>query len=101
MVDDFTRTAVAIEMDCSLPDERVVQVLQRLATTRGLPTDMMYDNEPEYAGLVKHQWASRRGVRLRFIEPGKPVRCTARWYSRPARRPRTLLIRMRAEREAR
>ena len=28
---------------------------------------------PEFRGLVMDEWAYRRGVRLQFIEPGKPI----------------------------
>jgi len=31
------------------------------------------DNGPEFAGRVLDEWAHRRGIRLRFIRPGKPV----------------------------
>ena len=73
IVDDFTRESVAIEVDTSLPGERVVQVLERLAGTRGLPDGIVCDNGPEFAGQVLDQWAHRRGVQLLFIQPGKPV----------------------------
>jgi len=73
IVDDFTRECVAIEVDHSLPGLRVVQVLERLAATRGLPGTIVTDNGPEFAGRVLDAWAYRRGVRLHFIEPGKPV----------------------------
>jgi putative transposase len=73
IVDDFTRECVAIEVDHSLPGLRVVQVLERLASTRGLPGTIVMDNGPEFAGRVLDAWAYRRGVRLHFIEPGKPV----------------------------
>jgi putative transposase len=33
----------------------------------------MLDNGPELTSRVLDQWAYARGVRLRFIEPGKPV----------------------------
>jgi len=37
IVDDCTREALASEVDFSLPGARVVRVLERLASTRGLP----------------------------------------------------------------
>jgi len=73
IVDDFTRECVAIEVDHSLPGLRVVQVLERLAATRGLPATIVMDNGPEFAGRVLDGWAYGRGVHLHFIEPGKPV----------------------------
>jgi putative transposase len=73
VVDVFTREALAIEVDTSLPGARVVQVLERLAGERGAPNEIVLDNGPELAGKALDQWAYERGVRLRFIEPGKPV----------------------------
>src|SRR4051812_17407570 len=73
VVDVFTREALAIEVDTSLPGGRVVRVLERLAMERGVPDEIILDNGPELAGKAVDQWAYERGVRLRFIEPGKPV----------------------------
>lgn len=73
VVDDFTRECPAIEVDTSLPAERVVQVLERLATTRCLPRTIVVDNGAEFTGRVLDAWAHERGVALQFIRPGKPV----------------------------
>jgi putative transposase len=73
IVDDFSREAVAIEVGKSLPGSRVVRVLERLATTRGLPRTIVTDNGPEFTSRVLDQWAYRSGVELHFIQPGKPV----------------------------
>lgn len=73
VVDDFTRECLVIEVDSSLPGERVVQVLERLGATRGLPEAIVLDNGPEFTGQALDAWAHRRGVRLQFIRPGRPV----------------------------
>jgi len=73
IVDDFTRESPAIEVDTSLPGERVVQVLEQLAATRGLPQAIVCDNGPEFRGEALDQWADRRGIALQFIQPGKPI----------------------------
>jgi putative transposase len=73
IVDDCTRECPAIEVAFGIPGARVVQVLERLARTTGLPRALLTDNGPEFAGMALDQWAHRRGVRLNFIQPGKPV----------------------------
>lgn len=73
IVDDFTRESPAIEVACSVSGERVARVLERLATTRGLPQTIVCDNGPEFQSLALDQWAHRRCVALHFIEPGRPV----------------------------
>ncbi len=73
VLDTFTRESLAIEVDTSLPGARVVQVLDRLVAARGTPRELVLDNGPELTSRVLDQWATDRGVRLRFIAPGKPV----------------------------
>jgi putative transposase len=73
IVDDYSRESPAIEVDTSLGGRRVVQVLERLAETRGLPEVITIDNGPEFAGKALDEWAYRRGVKLNFIRPGKPI----------------------------
>ena len=48
-------------------------VLERLEETRGLPEAITVDNGPEFAGKAMEEWAYRRGIKLSFIRPGKPV----------------------------
>jgi putative transposase len=72
-VDDFTRECPGVEVDRSLPAERVIALLERLARERGLPKTIVMDNGPEFANKALHAWAHRRGVTLHFIDPGKPT----------------------------
>jgi putative transposase len=48
-------------------------VLERLRETRGIPVVIQSDNGPEFRGLMMDEWACGRGVRLYFIDPGKPI----------------------------
>jgi putative transposase len=73
VIDVFTREALAIEVDTSLPGSRVVAVLARLVGERGQPDELVLDNGPELTGRAVDQWADERGVRLHFIAPGKPA----------------------------
>lgn len=73
IVDDFSREAPAIVVDQSLPGERVVRELDQLIAQRGVPAMIVTDNGPEFAGKALDAWAYRRGVKLHFIRPGKPV----------------------------
>lgn len=72
IVDDFTKECLAIEVDTSLPGGRVVSVLERLAESRGLPQSVTVDNGPEFVSKALDEWAYRKQLQLRFIEPGKP-----------------------------
>lgn len=73
LVDDCTRECPAIEVDFSLPGERVARVLDRVATVRGYPRAIVCDNGPEFVSAALDEWAHRHRVALDFIDPGKPV----------------------------
>jgi putative transposase len=73
LVDNTTRESPALLADFSIGGERVVRVLDELAARRGLPEEMVMDNGPEFTGRALFAWATRTGVRLRFIQPGKPI----------------------------
>ncbi len=73
IVDDFSREAPTIVVDLSLPGRRVVRELDALGQQRGLPKMIVMDNGPEFIGKALDEWAYRRGVKLHFIRPGKPV----------------------------
>jgi len=73
IVDDCTRECPAIEVDTSLGGLGVRRVLDRIARERGLPEAIVLDNGPEFRGRALAAWSEQRGVRLEFIQPGKPV----------------------------
>jgi len=73
IVDDFSRECPTIEVDTSIGGFRVARVLDRLSQMRGLPEVITVDNGPEFAGKTLDEWAYRKGVKLNFIQPGKPV----------------------------
>ena len=71
--DLYTREALAIEIDTSLGGVRVARVLDRVIDERGqVPAAIVLDNGPELTSKALDQWAYNRGVRLHFIDPGKP-----------------------------
>ncbi len=73
IVDDYTRESPAMEVDTSLGGVRVVQVLERLKESRGLPEVIRTDNGPEFISRALDEWAYKNGIKLDFIEPGKPI----------------------------
>ena len=73
IVDAYSRECLNLEVDTSLPGERVVRVLERLREWRGLPQVIQVDNGPEFTGRRLDEWAYKNRVKLHFIEPGKPI----------------------------
>jgi putative transposase len=73
VIDDFNREALWIEVDTSLPAERVVRVLEQLLDWRGKPTRIRMDNGPELISKRLEHWAKERHIELLHIQPGKPA----------------------------
>jgi putative transposase len=73
VADDYNHECLAIEADSSLPGARVVRVMERLVQEHGKPMLIRTDNGPEFAGRALDQWAFENGVRLEFIQPGRPM----------------------------
>ena len=72
MIDDFNREGLNIEIDHSLPSERVIRSLEQIISWRGAPQVLRCDNGPEYISMVMQKWAQSRGIRIEYIQPGNP-----------------------------
>jgi putative transposase len=73
VLDNFTKVSPVIEVDGSLPAPRVTRVLDRVIEERGVPEAIRIDNGPEFTSRCLTAWAAQRGIRLVYIQPGKPV----------------------------
>jgi putative transposase len=73
VMDDFNRESLKIEIDTSLPAPRVVRALDQLIEIRGKPATLRLDNGPELISDALAKWANTNGVRLLFIQPGRPM----------------------------
>lgn len=60
VIDDFNREGLVIEVDFSLPAERVRRSLNQLIEWRGKPRQIRSDNGPEYISHVMEEWAKNR-----------------------------------------
>ena len=69
---NFNREALGIEVDFSLPSERVIRTLEQHMEWRGKPKVIRCDNGPEYLSTTIVTWTQKLGIRLEYIEPGKP-----------------------------
>ena len=73
ILDDFNREALWIEVDTSLPAERVIRVLEMLISWRGRPAQIRTDNGPELIASRLEKWAEEHQIILAHIQPGKPA----------------------------
>jgi putative transposase len=63
---------LAIEVDTSLPAERVIRVLEQVVAWRGQPKAIRLDNGPEFIAERFMSWCAERAIELWYIQPGKP-----------------------------
>ena len=74
LVDDFSREVLAMDVETSITALQVGRILDRVAAERGgYAKAIVCDNGPEFASRELDRWAHQHGVKLDFIDPGKPV----------------------------
>ncbi|NDV18263.1 IS3 family transposase [Pseudodesulfovibrio sp. JC047] len=72
VIDDFNREGLGIEMDFSLPADRVIRSLEQIIEWRGMPQAIRCDNGPKYISHRLQVWAKKKDIRFDYIQPGKP-----------------------------
>ncbi len=72
VLDDVNREGLGIEVDFSLPAERIIRSLDRIIEWRGKPGTIRVDNGPEYISENLMKWAKKHGVTIQHIQPGQP-----------------------------
>lgn len=72
VTDEFTKTAVAIEVERSITGDDLVRVLDRLVAVHGHPVFIRMDNGPEMTCHAIADWCRFSATGSVFIEPGSP-----------------------------
>jgi len=67
------RVCVGQVVDASISGLRLTCYLEQLRESRGLPQGLVLDNGPELTCKAMFFWAKQAGVKLLFIQPGKPT----------------------------
>jgi len=62
LMDGYTREALRIELDTSLPGLRMVRILESLRERRGTPAAIQVDNRTEFTSRVVDKWAYQNQV---------------------------------------
>jgi len=73
VVDDSSRVCVGQLVDLSISGERLARFLAGLASNRCLPQRIVMDNGPEMTSKPMFLWSQASGVKLHFIQSGKPT----------------------------
>ena len=72
IIDDYKREGMAMEVGLSLPASRVIRTLNQLLEYRTTPQAIRCDNGPEFTSHEFQSWATQKGIRIEYIQPGKP-----------------------------
>ncbi len=72
VIDDCTRKGLALAAGISLPAEQVCRELDQVIEQHGKPKAIRCDNGHEFTGHVFQNWVRDRGIRIEYIQPGKP-----------------------------
>jgi putative transposase len=72
IIDDHNREGLGVEIDFSLPADRVIRALDQIMEWRGKPRQIRCDNGPEFISEKIQSWAKRQGIILLYIQPGHP-----------------------------
>jgi putative transposase len=70
VLDYFNRESLCIEVDFSLPSERVMRALDQIIEWRGQPQTIRCDNGPKYISNLTLEWAKVRSILIEHIRPG-------------------------------
>lgn len=73
VIDDFNREVLAIDVACSIPGEGVKRVLEDIIEWRGKPEEIRTDNGPEFISAILEDFCESNNIKLKHIQPGKPV----------------------------
>jgi transposase InsO family protein len=72
IIDEYTRECLAIRVEPSIPASVVIEALEWLFLTRGVPDYIRSDNGPEFVSGAVCQWLKESGCQTLFITPGSP-----------------------------
>jgi putative transposase len=73
VVDQLSRESPLIEVGFSMSGQRVAEALEARTADTPAPVSITVDHGTEFASRAMDEWAYRRGVKLDFIHPGRPV----------------------------
>lgn len=71
-IDEADRGGLGIEIAHSLPAARIIRFLDQLIDLYGRPTSIRCDNGTEFTSQAFTDWCKANGIRILYIQPGKP-----------------------------
>ena len=72
-IDQLSRESPLIEVDFAMSGQTVADTLEARTADMPAPVSITVDHGSEFTSKALADWAWRRGVKLDFIRPGKPM----------------------------
>jgi putative transposase len=72
IIDDFNREGLGIEIDLSIPAERLLCTLERIIEWQGKPKATRCDKGREYISDKIIEWSKKHDIEIWYIRPGNP-----------------------------
>lgn len=72
-IDTYGRQCVQLTVAIHQTARSVRDALDDACRVHGRPQTIICDNGPEFRSKILQAWAERRGIRLHFIDPGRPM----------------------------
>jgi putative transposase len=73
VINDDSRECILQYVDLSISGETVGRLLNRLLSKRNKLQSIVCDNGSEFTSKAMFFWGKKSGVKLAFIQPGKPT----------------------------
>jgi putative transposase len=73
IMDEYSREALAVHADYSIPTSTVINQMKILEEQRGLPSRVRVDNGPEFTSFEFTEWCSSKNIMITYIQPGRPT----------------------------
>jgi putative transposase len=73
IIDEYSREALVVHPDYSIPARTVINQMEILEEQRDLPSRIRVDNGPEFTSLEFTEWCASKNIEITFIQPGRPM----------------------------
>lgn len=73
IMDEYSREALAVYPDYSIPSVSVINQLEILEQHRDLPDSFRLDNGPEFTSFEFTEWCRSKNIKITYIQPGRPM----------------------------
>ena len=73
IIDDYNREALMVQPEYSHSGHTVVRAIEQITNWRGKPFEIRCDNGPEFLSHTLVDYCNDNGIKLKYIQPGKPT----------------------------